>query len=247
MQKTSLQNYFDEQYCVTARSLSLTSERSSEEVRKIIDLLKIGKDERVLDLGCGWGRHSFAFAALGHSTVGVDQSEAMISRAQKHAAGTNLPVRFIKGNYYDVKIDSKFDIVVFLFGSFGFGCDSTADTRLLQNMFSVLNPGGRILIDQWNPQRMISLHGKSVEEDGLVESYIYAPDTKCFTITRRYIKTSDNLDRKLIIRLYSYEEIKEMLLVARFEKISLYSDYSGHAFSEDAKNMIFVAEKVLHE
>lgn len=45
-----------------------------------------GQSQRVLDLGCGWGRWSFAASRAGHSPVGVDRSLAALQAARRVAA-----------------------------------------------------------------------------------------------------------------------------------------------------------------
>ena len=44
-----------------------------------------GKISRILDLGCGTGRHAVEFAKRGFDVTGVDFSEAMLSRARERA------------------------------------------------------------------------------------------------------------------------------------------------------------------
>ncbi|MGH9489417.1 MAG: class I SAM-dependent methyltransferase [Terriglobales bacterium] len=45
-----------------------------------------GQSQRILDLGCGWGRWSFAAARAGHSPIGVDRSLEALQAARRVAA-----------------------------------------------------------------------------------------------------------------------------------------------------------------
>jgi ubiquinone/menaquinone biosynthesis C-methylase UbiE len=53
---------------------------------------------RVLDVGCGTGFLALRMAELGHTAVGVDLSEGMLTAAQRKAEGVGLPVTFRLGD-----------------------------------------------------------------------------------------------------------------------------------------------------
>ena len=56
-------------------------EETSNEVNFIETVLSLQGTERILDLACGFGRHSLEFARRGYSIVGVDITPAYISLA----------------------------------------------------------------------------------------------------------------------------------------------------------------------
>jgi ubiquinone/menaquinone biosynthesis C-methylase UbiE len=53
---------------------------------------------RVLDVGCGTGFLALRMAELGHTAVGIDLSEGMLTAAQRKAEGVGLPVTFRLGD-----------------------------------------------------------------------------------------------------------------------------------------------------
>jgi SAM-dependent methyltransferase len=52
----------------------LIDERSDEEVRALVSLLELDKPAKLLDLACGFGRHTNRIAALGHEVIGDSMS-----------------------------------------------------------------------------------------------------------------------------------------------------------------------------
>ncbi len=77
--------YFEEAYKTGEHGWPVT-EPTPFVVRSVKQLLRkkaFGKKGRVLDLGCGEGRHTFACAELGLQAVGLDYQRLAISRAQK--------------------------------------------------------------------------------------------------------------------------------------------------------------------
>lgn len=116
--------------------------------RKIIDLLSLQKQHRVLDLGCGTGTLTRAIgdhldAASGGMAVGIDAAAAMIRIATKKresktcrfevAAAESLP--------YD---DASFDAVVS--SLFFHHVDRDLKERALKESFRVLRPGGLLVV-----------------------------------------------------------------------------------------------------
>jgi ubiquinone/menaquinone biosynthesis C-methylase UbiE len=56
-------------------------------VKQLLSTIKPG---RALDAACGTGRHAQTLAALGHSVIGVDTSEAMLAVAREKLRGADL-------------------------------------------------------------------------------------------------------------------------------------------------------------
>jgi ubiquinone/menaquinone biosynthesis C-methylase UbiE len=95
---------------------------------------------RVLDVGCGLGRLTWAIAASGRSVVGVDLSPAMIDRAR--AAGALDQVSFRVGNFLELDFSSQsFDCVVSAAALHHMDHDAA-----LARMVRLLSPGGRLIV-----------------------------------------------------------------------------------------------------
>jgi len=53
------------------------------------------KNARILDVGCGTGRHAIELAKRGYSVVGIDLSESMLAHARKKAEAEKVSVLFV--------------------------------------------------------------------------------------------------------------------------------------------------------
>ena len=62
---------------------SMPQERTRQEVQTILKETKLSKGSKILDLGCGVGRHSIEFAKQGMSVVGLDFSKDYVAEAKK--------------------------------------------------------------------------------------------------------------------------------------------------------------------
>jgi SAM-dependent methyltransferase len=129
------------------------------EVRGALALLALPAGARVLDCGCGWGRHLRALRAAGLDAVGVDRSATLLADARAET----LPVA--RADWRHLPCGPAFDGVVSLFTSFGYGPTESDDARVLREMARVLRPAGRVLLDLPNPARVrAGLQPASVRE-----------------------------------------------------------------------------------
>ena len=111
-------------------------------------LLELPACARVLDCGCGWGRHLEPLRAAGAAAVGIDLSSALLA----DAAAAGLPVA--RADWRRLPFGAAFDGVCSFFTSFGYGPTEADDARLLREIARVLRPGGRALLDLPNPARV---------------------------------------------------------------------------------------------
>lgn len=113
-------------------------------------LLKLTGLERgsVLDVACGTGRHSGAFAAMGMDVTGIDASAMYVKRAKARLKEAGRKARFVKADLRDLKaFKGRYDLVVNLFTSFGYLATASANERSLRQMAACLKPGGWLAIE----------------------------------------------------------------------------------------------------
>lgn len=112
------------------------------------------RGKKILDLGCGTGRHSIDLAKAGAFVTGVDFSEEMLAVARDKAAG--LEARFVEGNLESVPLQETFDVVV---------CSLVLNhvenlLPCLLEMSRLLRPDGRIIVTDlrssfWSPKKKV--------------------------------------------------------------------------------------------
>jgi SAM-dependent methyltransferase len=121
--------------------------KTKEEVEKIRKLLLIEEGDRILDLCCGIGRHSLELSRRGFDVTGVDRTIAYIDQARLDAKKSDLDAAFVVGDMREYDAPNNFDIVLNLFGSFGYFEDPEDDRKVVEHMVSSLRPGGKFLIE----------------------------------------------------------------------------------------------------
>lgn len=128
---------------------------TAQEVAFLIEALDLGPGMRVLDVGCGPGRHAIALANAGMDVVGVDISQRFIALAA--AAGSSA--HFERMDARALRFDGEFDAVVSLcqggFGLVGRTEDGAADADIIAGMARALANGGRLAVSAFSAYFML--------------------------------------------------------------------------------------------
>ncbi|MDQ0320204.1 ubiquinone/menaquinone biosynthesis C-methylase UbiE [Pararhizobium capsulatum DSM 1112] len=103
----------------------------------------------ILDVGCGTGLLTAAFAAGEHSVVGLDPAPAMLEIARKRQGGRE--VAWIEADARDFELGRSFDLVVMTGHVFQVFLSHADVSKVLSSIRRHLKPGGRLVFDSRNP------------------------------------------------------------------------------------------------
>jgi SAM-dependent methyltransferase len=110
---------------------------------------------RVLVVGSGAGRESFALAREGFRVRGIDFSPAMIEQARRGAREHDLDVRFDEGDVRSHRMEpGSLDGILFTFDVFSFLPGSGPRIALLRRMRDWLTPGGVVFLSARRVRRL---------------------------------------------------------------------------------------------
>lgn len=226
------------------------SERTICEVEGIISLLGLKKGNKLMDCPCGYGRHSNELQAMGINVVGCDINSVHLKRAKESAMNRNLSTEFRKENMIKLNYNQEFDAVINMFYSFGFFDTDEENFKVLEKFYNALKPGGKFLMHtDVNITRIKSGKYKFNEERKLISGKNLRIIDVYDELTKKiYGKWTifDNTETKTVdyaVRVYTREEFTKMCYDAGFSKVTVYSDWDGVPYNEDAEDMIIIAEK----
>lgn len=125
---------------------------TEQEVGFLVEALALEPGMRILDVGCGPGRHAHALAARGMDVVGIDISQRFVDLA---IADAPPGATFHRGDARDLRFDAEFDAAISLCqGGFGLiggpGAPLDGDGVVLAGIGRSLRPGGRLAVSAFS-------------------------------------------------------------------------------------------------
>lgn len=138
---------------------------TAQEVEFLMTVCGIAPGMRVLDAGCGPGRHAIALAEQGCEVVGLDLSPDFIEIGRQRAADAGVEVEFRCGDVLDIDEVAAYDAVISLCqGGFGL-LGGVAEEGLLRRFATALRPGGIMVLETFSAAFAYAWHeaGESLD------------------------------------------------------------------------------------
>lgn len=216
----------------------------------------------ILDVGCGTGRVTFALAQAGFQVTGIDESEAMLRRAERNLA-TNKPiaarVTLSLKSASDYQSATSFRLAIMTVNTFGHFLTKQVQLRVLRNIHKHLAPGGMLVIDM-TPLDPISLthseghlrlqwEKRDAQTGNVVQKWVtYGTDHRlqlCYYTIMYDVIHPDGAVKRSTVQMplrYTFRYEAELLLeMAGFEVERVFGSYQLDEYDIDSERMIFVA------
>ncbi len=244
------QDVFSEEYY---RTITSDLERETErEVRFIHQAFNLQKGARILDLACGFGRHSIELAQRGYEMAGLDSSIAMLQKALADAQNKNLNIKFIHGDMRELGFSEVFDACMCWQTSFGYFDDRT-NVAVAQGIARAVKPHGRLLLDVVNRDYVVAQMPSRTWWEGhecvFLEEVEFDHHTSVLHTKRSFIYEDGQTPPREFssyIRLYSLHELRQLLYFAGFRVIEVSGAIHtpGSFLGPTSDRMIILAERI---
>jgi SAM-dependent methyltransferase len=158
---------FNEDYASTYDAMYADKNNAAEcdAVSHLLGTFGADKVSRILDLGCGTGRHAVEFAARGFDVTGVDLSEAMLNRARRRLPAGGGALDFVQGDARSFRSAVAFDAVLMNFNVLGYMNSNDDLTAALSTARANLREGGLFVADFWyGPAVVVDPPGERMRE-----------------------------------------------------------------------------------
>jgi len=219
------------------------------EVDFIVEEAKLDSGSNVLDLMCGYGRHSLELARRKINVTAVDNLPDYINEIQEKTRSEKLSLQCICIDVLEMEIDQEYDAVICMGNSLQFFNEEDV-IRLLSNISEHLKAKGKLVINTWSIAEiaMNSFKEKSWSRIGellfLTESkFLFHPtriETNSITIT----DAGEKEEKTGIDFIYSISELESMFNKTGFQLKEIYSIPGKKRFTVGEPRAYIVAEKI---
>lgn len=232
-QESWIKDWFNEDY------VRLYAQRSLAEAKQQIDFiikqLDLKKNEKILDVGCGFGRHVKLLDSRGYHAMGIDTSSVLIKKAQEGAKEKKI---FILGDIREAQTLGKFDVILSLFTSFGYS-DDRGNKLILDAIHSHLVEEGHFFLDYLNPD-YVQNHLVPFEEKKVGSEIVIIKRA----IANGYIQKTIHFPAKTYeerVRLYDHHALLQLIEESGFNIIDTFGNFEGEAWTKNSERQIVIA------
>lgn len=227
-----------------------SAERTEREVAYLAGCLReLAPGRRVLDLGCGVGRHAIGLARLGFDVVGVDVSGWALEQAASSARQAGVEVAWRHTDLLRDPLESlpPADAAICV-QAYGLGSDAD-QLRLLRAARDRLVSGGLLVLDHSNVAAILRAYASRArfEADGVVYEFERGYDP--LTARSRGLLRVRRPDGRVAalpddVRLYQPVEVSATLRAAGFDVERVDADFSpGDSPHMDTRYVQFLARR----
>lgn len=212
----------------------------------LINELQPASNSRMLDLGCGSGRHSKYLASKGFDVTGIDLAASSIRHARRYETEK---LRFYR---HDMRVPfgkNAFDLVFNFFTSFGYFEDSSADRKVINNIHSALKAGGKVVVDYINSvyseNKLIAAEEKEI--DGIIYHITRWTNATHFfkKIRIEGMGLGEPVEHIERVKKLSVADFQDLFNRNELHLEQVYGDYSLNDYNvEGSPRLILIAKKI---
>ncbi len=229
-------------------------EDTKRQVDFLIQKLQLKGNEKILDLACGFGRHSLEFARRGFDVTGIDITADYINYANEQAKNERLNARFICSDIREISFENEFDVVLNMAdGAIGYLENDEENLKIFAIVAKALKLGGKHFMDIMNgayatthfPCKMWDAGEKCLT----LSDFEWNAETKTLIYGQIDFPYGEVLSKPIIeegntIRIYSLDEIQDVFGKFGMKVYDSYGDFSGTPLSDKCIQLMVCSQKV---
>lgn len=203
-----------------------SSKQLQTDVDFLIKALKLKKEDRIIDIACGDGRHTIELKKRGYNIDGLDFSDYLIGVAKEQAVLENLKINFYRQDVHKIKLKKAYSKIFLFFSEFG----AFNAKLVLKNIGKIIKKNGLFLLDCDNVFRVLGYlreHPKSLYKFDFVKM--------------KLLESGQHGNKSL--RYYTFPELEIMFNENDLLVDAVYGSYDKKKLNIESPRMILIGKK----
>lgn len=226
----------------------------SKYIRKVLKRYGI-EDGLVLDLGCGTGNMTEALASMGYDMIGIDNSEEMLDLAMEKKRKSGHDILYLNQDMQEFELYGTVRAIICTCDSINYITEEEDLLDVFRLVNNYLDPQGIFMFD-FNTEYKYRevLRDQTFAEDRedssfIWENYYYEDDwineydLTLFIRDEEHPEFFRKFHERHIQRVYSLDDMKELLEDAGLEFICAYDGYTKLEPSEESERLVILARE----
>lgn len=238
-------DWFGEDY------LKVYPHRDAAEAKKQINfvakIIPLKTTDKILDLGCGNGRHANELSQRGFHVTCLDLSRELLINAKQKNGGENCCIRFVQADMRYIPFHEKFNAVLSFFTTFGYFKTDAENLKTLLSVQEALKPNGWFLQDYLNKSfvinNLVPHDRRKINGFEIIQERSY--NKKEERIEKKITLKENGSSREYFesVKLYTLDEMRDLLFKTELQLQKTFGDFDGSKFSSISPRLILIGRR----
>ncbi len=229
---------------------AVSPEWTKQEVDFLIGELNLKQEQSLLDIPCGFGRHSIEFAKRGFNVTGIDISQTFIAGLTEKIKSNKLNITALQADILSMQLTQKFSGAICMGNSFGY-FNFERMKSFVEKVSSSLEIGAKFIINSGMIAESVlpnfsSYQNKSytVENITMIVTNIYNVEDSYMISNLLLSKEGKSEEHSFKHFVFTLGEVKRLLKLVGLKTIATYGSLSKEEYKLGDQQIYIVAEKV---
>lgn len=226
---------------------AMTPEYTNAEIKFIKEMVSLAEGETILDVPCGYGRHTIPLAKEGFNVTGIDIAEEYINTLNEAISKFKLPVTAIHADILEYELNGNYDVALCLGNSFSY-FDYAGTLALAKKINGALKKGAAFVINTGAIAESIlpTIVTKDWMELGdmvIMMERKYHAESSVLQSDYRITSKGETEYTTVWHYVYTLAEIRRLLFEAGFSHIEQYGGFDKSVYKLGDKQAYILAKK----
>lgn len=243
---------FNALYLKTDGDVVENTDATVAEVDCVLAVTGAAKDQKILDLCCGQGRHSLELARRGFDNViGIDRSRYLVRLARKRAQREHFSTKFHEGDARNIRMyQNEIDLVLLLGNSFGYFESEDDDAKIIEQIAKILRKDGVVYFDIADGD-FLRAHYEKRSWEWIDPNHFVCRERELARDSKRLIsrevivnaETGVIADQFYAERLYNQQQLTDLLERSGFNNVRFHA--AGKTISDRSQDLGMLSQRLV--